>query len=132
MFYSVQCITYLLYEIDFYVLYSSRWYCGWNFLISFSDYSFLVNGNMIDFYILILYSFALPNLFFIGSRRFCGFLGLFKNLFSFCPCVLKLYVLYLGMRALNIHCVSWFPVICKKTNRGIPFLSLEGLFYCLS
>lgn len=76
------------------------------FLNSFSDYSFLVNGNTIDFYILILYSFTLPNLFIIGSRRFCGFLGLFKNLFSFYPCVLKLYIIYLGVRALNIHCVE--------------------------
>lgn len=50
------------------------------FLTSFSDYSSLVNRNMIDFYILILYSFTLLNLF-IDSRRFCGFLGLLDPLY---------------------------------------------------
>ena len=74
---------------------------GIAFLISFSDFTLLVNRNMFDFYTLILYSLTLLNLF-IGPRRLFGFLGFLGT--SFCPCILKLHMIYLGLDPLDPLC----------------------------
>lgn len=79
---------------------------GLAFLISFSDYLLLVNRNMIDFCIFILYSLTLLNLF-ICSKRFCGFLGFLGT--SFCPHVLKFHIIYVGLGpliAIVLNCLS--------------------------
>lgn len=78
---SFQCtVLYVFYEIySKYFMLLNGIVNGIAFLISFSDFTLLVNRNTFDFYMLILYSLTLLNLF-IGSRRLFGFLGLFRNL----------------------------------------------------
>lgn len=81
--FSGQLCTYFMKFISIYFILKGI-VNGIVFLISFSDYLLLVNRNLIDFSVLILYSLTLLY-WFIGSRRFCGFLGLLRYL-AWSPC----------------------------------------------
>ena len=64
MFYNFQCVSLILLVLNFFLLIIFLGYFKWNIfvLISFLYFSLTVYRNIIDFYILILYSATLKNI----------------------------------------------------------------------